>query len=257
MENEERLEEAKQLKEDLSFLKSIKGTLLDEFLMHKPKELQRQVRKTVEIWKIDHNDPFFLILLQCGITQILYELLPGEIQQVFNHGTRELVKVIEESKTEFLKDLSNLVEQQEKLALNISTAKINTEIHKILSEINHKQGEISPVVSKKYSLLKKVSCLIALCSFGLGFFVHETAIAKERQQNIAEQDQAALKWAKSKEGKVARDIISWNDDLVNGSCKDKADSLGLSFQVDNTKTTSGFCVVFVEPVEERETGEIK
>ncbi|MBW4532346.1 MAG: hypothetical protein KME09_00230 [Pleurocapsa minor HA4230-MV1] len=253
MEKEERLEEAKQLKEDLSFLN---GTLLDEFLMHKPKEVQRRVRKTVEIWKIDHNDPFFLILLQCGITQILYELFPNEIHQAFDHGRRELVKVIEESKAEFLTDLTNLVEQQERLALNISTAKINTEIHKILKEINHNQGETSFTVSKKYSFLKKASCLIALCSFGVGFFVNETAIAKERQQNIARHDRETLKWAKSKEGKVAKNIISWNDDLVDGSCKDKVNSLGLSFQLGNTKTTSGFCVVFVEPVERRETGEL-
>jgi hypothetical protein len=60
--------------------------LMNEFLMTQSEEIQRRVRETVRIWGIKESDPYFLILIQCEITHILHELLPGEIQKAYTHG---------------------------------------------------------------------------------------------------------------------------------------------------------------------------
>lgn len=219
---------------------SLKGTLVDEFLMHQPREVQIQVRETLRITGISPNDPYFLMLLQSRVTQILYQLTPNKIYEAFDLSQEKLLKLLNDFKTELKTELNqSQTGNSEKLALSVSTAK---------------KARSSSVIWENFYV--RSFCLFSLClicSGAIGLFLNQTAIAKARKQNLAQKDQAILKWAKSEEGQVAKNIIDWNADLMSGDCKEKVKSLGISFQLENTKTTSGFCVLYVEPLNQRNT----
>lgn len=227
---------------DLSEIESsddpLKGTLVDEFLMKQSREVQIHIRETLRITGISPNDPYFLMLLQARVTQVLLELTPSKIQEAFERSEEKLIERLDNFRTEFIAELNQLqtekLDQLAKSPLSVNTAK---------------KTIATTVLWKKLGVLSL--CLV--CSLGSSLVLNETAIAKARKQNLAKEDQATLKWAKSKEGQLARNIIGWNDDLVNGECKEKVKSLGLSFQLENTKTISGFCVLYVEPSNQRST----
>ncbi len=67
------------------------------------------------------------------------------------------------------------------------------------------------------------------------------------------QEQAeALRWATSGQGKFARNLMKWNSDsLTNLECKKDVKRLGVTLEVAGRPSTSGFCTIWVEPVEKR------
>nr|WP_293196094.1 MULTISPECIES: DUF6753 family protein [unclassified Microcoleus] len=67
------------------------------------------------------------------------------------------------------------------------------------------------------------------------------------------QEQAdALRWATSAEGKFARNLIRWNSDSLSSlECKNDVRRLGVTLEVRGCPANSGFCTIWVEPVEKR------
>lgn len=249
------MSETNNLQEEIEELVDIDDStysLMNEFLMNQPKDIQRRVRETVRIWGISEQDPYFLILIQCRITQILYELTPNEIQKAFDHGMQELTQVFEQFNEKLFKQLKEEIDKQQKAALNISLAKVNLAIAKVMEDnnISYKNRQFSPRVMG--SMVTAASMLLTafVCFIG-GMTFDSTALAKNRQAEADLREQSLISWAKSDEGKLAKRIVEWNEDLIGGECQKKVESLGITFQMGSAKATSGFCVVFVEPPERR------
>ncbi|WP_330220774.1 DUF6753 family protein [[Phormidium ambiguum] IAM M-71] len=56
----------------------------------------------------------------------------------------------------------------------------------------------------------------------------------------------------SAEGKFARNLMRWNSDsLTNLECKKDVLRLGVTLEVAGRPAISGFCTIWVEPVEKR------
>lgn len=245
------------------------STVLEEFLMTQPKNIQRQVRKTIKIFNISPKDPYFLILLQCKITQILYESTPGEIEEAFKIG----IFNIQDALAAYKKDLFDDLNKHTDIKLRNSFANIsntfdqyfNDFVSKIESnnprsveqnknKLNSKAETNDKYISKKTlyrSLLINLSILITGITVGGLYFSAQNQLFKSWRQQIDYQDQQLLAWAKSNDGKLAKNIIDWNEDLPDKSCENKVKDLGISFQIGSLKMTSGFCVLFVEPVSQR------
>ena len=223
------------------------SSLLDEFLMNQSKDIQRQVRKTVEIWGINKDDPFFLILLQCRINQILYELTPNQIQQSFEIGNAEITKNLEFYKTELLKLQTEYLERHRKAELNYSIANLNSAIAKVLEDNNlsFKKSRFSPRVAG--SLIAVSTALLNLfIGFWAGSSFNQSPLALDWKKELEAQERVLLDWAKSAEGQLAKNIVEWNEDLAGNSCEERVRDLGISFQVGSKKITSGFCVLFIK-----------
>ena len=70
--------------------------------------------------------------------------------------------------------------------------------------------------------------------------------------HLSQEQAEALHWATSTEGKFARRLMKWNSDsLTDLECKKEVRRLGVTLEVAGRPATSGFCTVWVEPVEKR------
>jgi|GEM_PF-5917315 len=238
--------------EELSTLDKDDSSLLEEFLMNQPKDIQRRVLKTIRIWGIDRNDPIFLVLLQCRINQILYELVPSEIQQVYDNGKIELIEQLEQHQEKLFQEQQEQIKRQQKTAFDISLVRVNNAISKVMEDnnVSYKNRRFSP---------RTIGSMVASCSIlisaSLGFFggrvFDNTPVANSWRTDKNAREQLLLDWAKSEKGQLAKNIVEWNEDLASQRCQQKVRSLNVSFRIGSGRITSGFCVLFVAPPEER------
>ncbi len=229
------------------------SSFLDEFLMHQSPELQRQVRKTVEIFNINHDDPFFLILLQCRITQILYETTPNRIEKAFRIGEEELIFLFDRYKEKLLKIQQETFAKYEEEQGHLANIRLRKAVARVLEDNNlnsRGKNKLSPRVAG--SLVTAATVVLgSILAFGVGTQFNNSAIAQTWKQELEAEDRVLLAWAKSEEGQTAKDIVDWNEDLIDQSCQQKVKGLGIVFQIGSAKLTDGFCVLFTEPPNER------
>jgi polyhydroxyalkanoate synthesis regulator phasin len=120
----------------------------------------------------------------------------------------------------------------------------------------------------KDSLLTPAALPIAIFSvvmvaIGAGLGWASTQLAKPelapgapRQLTLDEAE--TLRWAKSREGKLARNLVQWNDDLLaNLDCTKDVDRLGVTLNVQGKPSTFGYCALWVVPPEQRKFDESK
>ncbi|WP_265238874.1 DUF6753 family protein [Lyngbya sp. CCAP 1446/10] len=70
--------------------------------------------------------------------------------------------------------------------------------------------------------------------------------------HLTQEQAEALLWATRAEGKCDRNLMKWNSDgLTNLECKKDVKRLGVTLEVAGRQATSGFCTIWVEPVEKR------
>jgi hypothetical protein len=84
-----------------------------------------------------------------------------------------------------------------------------------------------------------------------GLLFDRTSVAQNWSQRQNAEDRKRLEWAKSPEGEFAQNLLMWNEDLFSKSCQEKAQNLGISFDIGSQQMTDGFCVVFVVPESQR------
>ncbi|MBD1854785.1 MULTISPECIES: DUF6753 family protein [Leptolyngbya] len=78
----------------------------------------------------------------------------------------------------------------------------------------------------------------------------ELAPGAPRQLTLDEAE--TLRWAKTREGKLARNLVQWNDDLLSDlDCTKDVDRLGVTLNVQGKPSTFGYCALWVVPPEER------
>ncbi len=249
--NENNIDLEKQQDEFVE-LKSLTGkepSLMDEVLMYQPKETQREVRRLVKMSGIDQDDPYFLILLSCRIVQILLQNAPGDLEKSCDRSRLEIVKTFE-SQLQKLRDSQD--EIFSKVALDQSIAKVNTAIAKVLEDnnIETKKGKFTPRVWG--SIISSAAAAVALSvGFVGGWSFDKAVLAKTNTVNLSSEQEVLLKWAQGKEGKFAKKILDWNEDLMGQQCQKKVSSLNVTIKIGLAEATSGYCWVWTEPPEKR------
>lgn len=138
---------------------------------------------------------------------------------------------------------------------------------KTLKTITHQNPAIT-LTTWKDSLLSPAALLIsifgmAMVAIGVGLGWAGTQLAKPelapgapRQLTLDEAE--TLRWAKTREGKLARNLVQWNDDLLSDlDCTKDVDRLGVTLNVQGKPSTFGYCALWVVPPEQRKFDESK
>jgi len=120
-----------------------------------------------------------------------------------------------------------------------------------------RQTELTKVATSARSLV--VAAGILLTTLGVGAFMGwmgllwwQGGFASGEAVHLTQEQAEALRWATSAEGKFARNLMRWNSDsLTNLECKKDVKRLGVTLEVAGRLATSGFCMIWVEPVEKR------
>ncbi|MDJ0572473.1 MAG: hypothetical protein QNJ53_26000 [Pleurocapsa sp. MO_192.B19] len=215
--------------------------LMDQVLMYQPPLVQRQVRKLVRMSGIKQDDPYFLILLSCRINQILLENAPNSLEKSLDNYFQRVLNF-----------QGDRLEQHRQVALDISIAKLNNAIAKTLEDngIESKKGFFKSLVWIR--LVNAISTATALSvGFASGWSFDKAVLAKANTVNLSPTEIGLLEWAQSKEGKFAKDLLDWNEDLLGQECQKKVSSLNVTIEIGSAKATSGYCFVWTEPPRER------
>ena len=217
-----------------------------KFLFDQPEEIKQEVqariKRTVEIWNIDTEDPFFLVLLQGQIIQVFYESTPNRINEAFDRSSKLYQKQLLELQQQSLKQISDK-------ALKSSTAKLQEAISFVLENNNippNRKTRFSPRVVG--SMVTAGAMIFSLILGGaVGYSFNNSSIVRDWRENQVSEDLKTLKWAKSEEGKFAKNLLEWNQDLADKSCQKKVRNLGISFKLGSLEIIDGFCITFVVP----------
>jgi hypothetical protein len=245
-----------ELREEIDDLTSLNGnerSLMDEVLMHQPKDVQRQVRKLVEMSGIDQDDPYFLILLCCRINQILLQNAPIDLEKSFDNGRSSIVQMFEQYVLKLEQSQSKHLEEHRRAALDISISKLNIAIAKILEDnnIDVKKGKFTPRVLG--IITAAITAAISLMvGFGAGWSFDKAILSKKQLVNLTAEQIALLKWAEGKEGTFAKKILDWNEDLVGQECQKNVRDLNVTIQIGSAQATSGYCWIWTVPPDQRD-----
>ncbi|NJN07476.1 MAG: hypothetical protein HC815_05610 [Richelia sp. RM1_1_1] len=161
-----------------------------------------QLQKYIVQMGIDVNDPIFNVYAQIGETQTLLQRLPKEISDIVG-GWNEMV------------------DQKLKFASHVALQEQETAIAKAAKDLI-KSTKASMSVSFSLSNFKlaqvagAIGIVLAL-GVGIGAFVFSLAHNNsQKASSLSKSDAQLLEWARSKEGKIARELYSKNSAIING-----------------------------------------
>lgn len=214
-------------------------SLLDQLLGKVDDKAEAKILRIVNAFGIDRNDSLFLLLLANSSVQVLLEQAPNQLQQTFEFANQKALDKVED------------YEQAARRG-------IERQVAEAVKELIQKAGASKAQVTAK-SLISAGAIAFGLIAVGLfggwGFSQwQQSTIAQDptgpRQLTLDEAE--ALDWALSSEGQYARQLVTWNEDLIGGECQQQVSELGLTIQMGSRQAKSGFCLLWTQPPAERE-----
>ena len=176
---------------------------LNRLLEGKDADFQRRVLAITVEHGLSTNDPLFLVMLATGQLQVLLEDKPNELDNLFKRWSESIYDQLEKTK-------------------RTATSGQEIEIRKMVDRlIKHSE-------SKERSRLKVMIPALGILSSAIGFgFLAGLAVpvwlaggyAPVRPRKLTVAEVEILQWSLTPEGKLARDIMTWNSEsLTNLNC---------------------------------------
>jgi hypothetical protein len=130
---------------------------------------------------------------------------------------------------------------------------------KIAEAVNSlvRQTELTRWRTSALALIPAAGILLVALGAGavmgwMGLLWSQGGLAPGEAVSLTQEQAEALRWATSTEGKFAQNLMKWNaDSLTDLECKKDVKRLGVTLEVAGRPANSGFCTIWVEPVEKR------
>lgn len=214
-------------------------SLLDIALEGQSEEYRRKVLELAFKGKIEPTDPIFLILLATGRLEVLIQESPKpeDFELAFNRWVGRINKTLA---------------SYERVAVEKQEGQIAEAVNSLV-----RQTELRRVATSAGSLVVAAGILLTTLGIGalmgwMGLFWSQGGFVPGEAVHLTQEQAEALRWGTSAEGKLARNLMKWNSDgLTNLECKKDVRRLGVTLEVAGRPATSGFCTIWIEPVEKR------
>lgn len=167
---------------------------LDTTLAGQSDHFKQKVLDVVRRSGINPKDPLFLVLSSLGKFEVLMEDIPGKLNTVVEGWTTEIDDKLDKASS------VAIVQQKSAIAKAASTLLSKTEQKK-------SRSVFSPLIATTL-VLSGMFGVVMLA--GNIFFIWKGRGLTEPVQ-LTGEEQETLNWAKSKDGKFAREIMKWND----------------------------------------------
>nr|WP_264480735.1 DUF6753 family protein [Planktothrix agardhii] len=212
---------------------------MDIALEGQSEEYRRKVLELAFKGKIEPTDPIFLILLATGRLEVLIQESPKpeDFELAFERWVGRINKT-----------LANY----ERVAVEKQEGQIAEAVNSLV-----RQTELTKVATSARSLMVAAGILLTTLGVGalmgwMGVLWSQGGFAPGEAVHLTQEQAEGLRWATSAEGKFARNLMRWNSDgLTDLECKKDVERLGVTLEVAGRPATSGFCTIWVEPVEKR------
>lgn len=214
-------------------------SLLDIALEGQSEEYRRKVLELAFKGKIEPTDPIFLILLATGRLEVLIRESPKP-------------EDFELAFTRWMERINKTLATYERVAVEKQEGQIASAVNSLV-----RQTQLTKVATSARSLVVAAGVLLTTLGVGalmgsMGVLWSQGGFAPGEAVHLTQEQAEALRWATSAEGKFARNLMKWNSDsLTNLECKKDVRRLQVTLEVAGRAAMSGFCTIWVEPVEKR------
>ncbi|AFY57322.1 hypothetical protein Riv7116_4913 [Rivularia sp. PCC 7116] len=214
---------------------------LAEALKGKSEGFKKQVLSFAVSCGLSQDDPLFLILVATGQLEVMLKDAPEVLQVLFETWNQ---------------DLARNLHQVEKVAVERQKVAIDRAAHALIRKAQFTE-------SRKLLTSVLPAGLLLFFTLGVGAIfgiltppwiagMISGGYTKVQSSTLTWDELEAMKWAMSREGKFARNLIDWNRGyLDNGECIKDAQRLGVILSQYGRKAKSGHCVVWATPPTKR------
>ncbi len=211
--------------------------LIDIALEGESAEFKNKVYQIIKQTGIRETDPVFPLLVSTSSLKVLLEKAPKEYKSAGDYVTEQLMERLETYKSAASKGIEK----------NISDS---------VSSLVDGAMEKAKGSKSKMTFFSLVGAGTIICtSLGLGLVggwgYSQYQISKQQQMSLTNEQIEALKWATSDQGEFARDMLRWNEDVIDGSCQEKVSQLGVTLNYLGKQAVSGYCFLWVVPSGDR------
>lgn len=202
---------------------------LERLLQDKDDAYRARILHLVLSTGIDPTDPVFLLLVATGRLEVMLEDAPKSLEKLLKTWASEFWRTVELTES--------VVVERQKEAIARAAQSLIESAPKPETPESHKSKWYAP--------------FLPLVLAGVGAALG--AMLVNSPSSLSASDAQLLKWAKSKEGRLAQNLVEWNSDyLENRRCTQEVQDLGVELTVGDRVTTSGYCVLWVVPPDQRE-----
>ena len=216
-----------------SLRKAKNESYLNKLLEGKDADFQRRVLAVAVEHGLSTSDPLFLIMLSTGQLQVLLEDKPSELNQLFQRWSEAIYEHLEKAK---------------RTAVSGQEVEIRSMVNRLIKHCESKERRRLAV------MLPAIGLLIAAIGFGVltGLSVPVWlggGYASGKPKLLTVEQVESLRWLKSPQGRLARNIVTWNSEsLSNLNCTNYPEQRAV---VDNAKgknivRKSDYCLLRVK-----------
>jgi len=223
---------------------------LERLLKEEPESVKAKVWELISEYDLTSDDPAFTLMTATGRLQVLLKDSPMELKAMFEQWQAELYAEIAQYR-EGLK-------QYEQTAVKAQQTAIAHSVHTLLrktaiDQFMHQMSAASTI------LAGTLLVAAAVIGGGVGWAIANqqsqldpTQLDPQGKRQLTLEQANRLQWAVSPEGKLAQNLMEWNNDLLERdwrgqfACEQQVRKLGVTLKLGNRQAKSGFCVLWVK-----------
>lgn len=222
---------------------------LSEALEGKPESFKNHVYELMMEYKLDRDDPALMMLIMTGRLELLLQERPERISGLFDLWEKRLFDLVEGTKEVLKQHERTATKAQEiEIARSVSTLMRKATFEKFIHNFTFASCAIASALTA-FSLMMGAIGGYQYKSMQLASIEYAPGAARR----LTNEESQALDWAMSAEGERAKNLLTWNQDLLyNNACESQAQKLGLTLELQGQKAKKGACVLWTRPVQERD-----
>ncbi len=198
--------------------------------------MRSRILELVQKTGVQENDPVFLIVVGTAQVQGLLESGPTQLKQTFEYAHQQILGKLQG------------YEQAARRGVEDSVAK---SVESLVQKTTAAKSRVT-WFSLCGGCVAIAGVLILGMLLGASYRRFTTSYDPAGPRQLTLEEAQSLKWAMSPEGQYAQQIMTWNEDLLGGECTEQVQDLGVTIQIGTQQAKSGFCLLWIEPPENRE-----
>lgn len=202
-------------------------------------------------YNLDSDDPAFILMAATGRLQALLEEKPKDLNALFEQWRDDVYRQVTDYR-EGLKEYERTALEAQKTAIAQTVQALirKTAIDQFMRQLSAASTIVAAVILT----------VAAGIGGGAGWMYAqwqrsqiEADPAGKRQLTLNEVN--TLQWAMSRDGRFAKQMMTWNQALLKRNwqgrfvCEEQAKKLGVVLKIGEQKVESGFCTLWVHPID--------
>ena len=224
--------------------------------------------KFKEEQQLDKDDPLWAFLLEfktienaVNKQEEILSLLINDFESRLRQQIEDNQQQIDTSFRTYSQDLINRyqtltknLETVEAVSVNLTQTKIASSVSRLVAHAAHEKAVHDWIAMSRLGIYILIP--MVLTALG-GWFARSYFDYRYSNSSLSNQDTALLHWAKSDEGKLAKNLVEWNSQGLAKKnrtriCEEEAAKLDITLKLEGKSVDRGWCVLWMISPEKRQ-----